>query len=300
MITDRRDFLGLMAVGAIGTLCPAQSRQSQGDKLDGGYTCILLHGMFFMAFKNNQLIVTTPRFKNHIFGIRGPNDVNIFPLLSILGLRDIYWTQIGLKDGGMQQFPKTLLNFSAADTGVTELLPIGSMDYEFSLVLPRPADIYPFRKDKLGTFETVARIPTSPKPSRKDPVRDSIIRSCGSDKNQPVGLLTGLIYERLPGCLLPNVLSLHAEHNGHCSEIGATQVNAALNEATHLFQNQTEFDLQFQDAATTPICPPTPNQYGVQVIDELSACELSDGGCTRTKWDKGPNPINCAQFGVTS
>jgi hypothetical protein len=201
----------------------------------------------------------------------------------------------------MQQFPKTLLNFSAGATGVTELLPLGNAEYEFKLVLPRPANFYAFRPDKLGTFNKVARIPISPKPSRKEPVRSNIIRSCGSNDDQPIGLLTGLIYERLLGCPIPKVLSFHAEHDGRCADIKSTQVNDALDAAQLLLQTGSEFDLKFQDVATSPICPPTPNQYGVQATDELSACELHNGGCKRgDKWFFGPNPINCAQFGVNN
>ncbi|HEU5414576.1 MAG TPA: hypothetical protein VFW31_12495 [Candidatus Angelobacter sp.] len=293
MIINRRNFLGLMAAGAIGALCSAREEHKKSKRVDADYACILLHGMFFMTFKDSQLIVTTPRFRDHIFGIRGQDDSTIIPLLPILGSRDLYWTQIGLKDGGMQQFPKTLLSFSAGDTGVGELLPLGNAGYEFSLILPLPANIYPFRADTLGTFTKVARIPISPKPSRKESVRSNIIRSCGSNDSQPIGLLTGLIYERSSGCLVPNVLSFHAEHPGHCPDIGATQVNAALDASQALFQTGTEFDLKFQDFPTVPICPPKSDQYGVHSIDELSACELTDRGCTR-----GPNPINCAQFGV--
>jgi hypothetical protein len=98
------------------------------------------------------------------------------------------------------------------------------------------------------------------------------------------------------GCKLPYVLSFYAEHQMACKKITATEVTKALIAAKDLFASPQDFDLEFQQAAVTSVCPPdTPDAYGVLNNDELSACELIPGKCVPSF---GPNPINCAQFGV--
>jgi len=258
-------------------------------------TCILLHGLFFMTFKDNKLIVTTPKFAMHKFGERDQGQPNIGPLPA--SAPDIDWsTSVGLHDNANspQTFPKSIMQFSSRGTGTGELLPPNNSAYQFQLKLPLPCEIYSFRQDQLAVFNGCAIDPV-PKPSGSKSVKQSVMDFCGPVLGNPIALLTGLVYERTPSCTLPSVLSFYAEHHMHCANIKAQQVNAALLAAQGLFTSGADFDLQFKDIDMIPICPPSPNPYGVAPNDELSACELSVGGCFQPL---GPNPINCGQFAV--
>lgn len=259
----------------------------------GNFTCILLHGLFFMTFKNNSLVVTTPKFNGHKFGYRPQGAGSIGPLPA--GAPDIDWTNVGLKDGGVSTFPPSVLQFSSSVTGTGDLLPPGNNNYQFKLTLPRPHEVHSFRISKLGDFSLVAK-KKPPKGNRKDSVRENIIQSCGSSGTNPIALLVGLVYERETTCTLPHVLSFYAEHQMKCADIKANDVNMALAEAKKLFPSQGDFDLEFQDAdGISPVCPPDQDVFGVVKNDELSACELLVNDCITIE---GVNPINCAQFGV--
>jgi hypothetical protein len=258
------------------------------------YTCILLHGMFFMQFKNHLLTVATPKFPPHKFGYRPQGVTNIQPLP---GGPDIDWANVGLKDNvsSKETFPSSILQFSSSQTGTGELLPAGNTEYRFKLKLNRPFEIYTFRPGKLGSFSAVAK-QKSPKPSHKDRVRESVIKACGSTSTNPIALLVGLVYERDASCTLPNVLSFYAEHQMHCNMIKSANVNPVLKAAQKLFASPSDFDLEFHDVWGIPnVCPPDKDVYGVLKDDEFSACELLVHDCIEAG---GPNPINCAQFGV--
>ncbi|HLK06589.1 MAG TPA: hypothetical protein VKV30_01545 [Candidatus Angelobacter sp.] len=301
MITDRRNFLALMAAGALGTLYGAPTKnasrgwQQNTTTAAPTYTCILLHGLFFMQFKNHLLTVTTPIFKPHTIGSRpqGTNNIKLIPAGTAID-----WTNVGLKDNGSstETFPPSIMQFSASQTGSGELLPAGKKNYHLKLTLNRPFDIHPFRhQGKLGDFGKVAK-QKSPKANGKDHIRDNVIKSCGSVPNNPISLLVGLVYERDASSTLPGVISFHAEHQMNCNQIGATQVNPALVKAQDLFANPKDFDLEFQDVGgIASVCPDDIGAYGVAMNDEFSACELLVGQCIQFA---GPNPINCAQFGV--
>lgn len=260
-------------------------------------TCILLHGLFFMQFKNHLLTVATPKFGPHTFGHRpqgsGSAIQQIFPGTTI------DWTDMGLKDNksSSEQFPATILQFSAPQTGTGELLPRGNKEFHFQLILNRPMEIHPFRlgSGNLGDFANVAII-ENPKGSGKDNVRENVLNSCRAGGNNSFALLVGLVYEQEANCTLPNVISFYGEHQMPCQDIGAGQVNPALKAAQKLFASPRDFDLEFQNiSGIPPVCPPDQDVFGVLKDDELSACELLQGDCFIPF---GPNPINCAQFGV--
>lgn len=259
------------------------------------YTCILLHGLFFMQFKNHLLTVTTPKFNSHKFGYRSQGTPNIGPLPP--GAPDIDWTTVGLKDNtsSRETFPISIMQFSGSQTGTGELLPPGNKEYEFKLTLNRPIEIHTFRPGKLDAFiQEAKRKP--PKGNGKDHVRENVIKSCGSVPGNPIALLVGLVYERDATCKLPNVLSFYAEHQMACNMINSAHVNPALVAAQKLFASPMDFDLEFQDVMGIPnVCPPDNDVYGVLKDDEFSACELLVHDCIQFG---GPNPINCAQFGV--
>jgi hypothetical protein len=285
MIIDRRNFLGLMAAGAVGALYPSPTqKKSQPHTKEGAdvtaptHTCILLHGLFFMQFKNNLLTVTTAKFSpQHTFGFR-PQGTSA--IQKILPGTDIDWKDVGLKPGPTKTFPSSVLQFSAGETGTGELLPAGNKNYHFKLTLNQPFEIHAFRHkvNNLGHFDKVS-IPKGPKNNGKAHIKDSVIKSCGSAATNPISLLVGLVYERDASCTLPGVVSFYAEHQMTCNTINSARVNPALKAAQQLFAS--------------------PSAFGVLADDEFSACELLLGDC----FIPGPgffgvNPINCAQFGI--
>lgn len=261
-------------------------------------TCIFLHGLFFMQFKNHLLTVATPKFAAHTFGHR-PQGGNV--IQQIFPGTTIDWTDVGLKDNrsSNEQFPATILQFSSSQTGTGDLLPQGNKEFHFQLTLNRPMEIHPFRlgNGNLGDFSKIAK-PKPPKSNHKDHVRDNVLNSCGTGGNNSLALLVGLVYEQEAGCTLPNVLSFYGEHQMACEDIGSAEVNPALKAAQNLFASPGDFDLEFQDVSGLQhVCPPDKDVFGALKNDELSACELLLGDCFKPDI-RGPNPINCAQFGV--
>lgn len=264
-------------------------------------TCILLHGLFFMQFKNHLLTVATPKFAAHTFGHRPQGSGNV--IQQILPGTTIDWTNAGLKDNksSNEKFDPTILQFSGPQTGTGNLLPPGNKEFHFQLILNRPLEIHPFRlgSGNLGDFAKVAII-KGPKGSGLANVRENVLDSCGNEGNNSFALLVGLVYEQEAGCTLPNVISFYGEHQMACQNIGSAQVNPALKAAQKLFASPGDFDLEFRDVSgLQPVCPPDQDAFGVLKNDELSACELLLGDCFKPRPDfRGVNPINCAQFGV--
>jgi hypothetical protein len=293
-----------MAAGAMVVLYPGGNQKFLQDKNQERTapmptTCILLHGLFFMQFKNDLLTVATPKFGDHTFGHRRQG---ISAIQQILSGTTIDWTNVGLKDNksSKEKFDPPILQFSGPQTGTGDLLPLGNKEFHFQLILNRPMEIHPFRhrNGNLTDFFNVAK-PKRPKSNGKDNVRENVLNSCGAGGNNSFALLVGLVYEQEAGCTLPNVISFYGEHRMACKDIGSTQVNPALIAAQNLFANPGDFDLEFQDVGGfTPVCPPDQDDFGVLKDDELSACELLLGDCFIPPPTKGTNPINCAQFGV--
>jgi hypothetical protein len=281
-------------------------RDSAGQKPRKGNampptTCILLHGLFFMQFKNHLLTVATPKFAGHTFGSRPQGSGSV--IQQIFPETTIDWTDVGLKDNrnSNEQFPSSTLQFSRSQTGTGDLLPQGNKGFHFQLILNKPMEIHPFRlgNGNLGDFATVAK-PKPPKGNGKANVRENVLNSCGSGGNNSFALLVGLVYQQEMGCTLPNVISFYGEHQMPCAQIGADEVNPALLAAQNLFASPGDFDLEFEDASgLQTVCPPAQDAFGVLKDDELSACELLLGDCFIPPPDFfGVNPINCAQFGV--
>jgi hypothetical protein len=252
-----------------------------------------------MQFKNHLLHVATPKFASHTFGHRPQGSGNV--IQQIFPGTTIDWTNVGLRDNktSKEKFDPTILQFSAPQTGTGDLLPSGNQEFHFQLILNRPLEIHPFRlgNGNLGDFANVAII-ENPKGSGKDNVRENVLGSCGAGGNNSFALLVGLVYEQEAGCTLPNVISFYGEHQMACKNIGSAQVNPALKAAQKLFASPKDFDLEFQDlSGIPPVCPPDQDVFGVLKDDELSACELLVGDCF-IPLTRGPNPVNCAQFGV--
>jgi hypothetical protein len=139
-----------------------------------------------------------------------------------------------------------------------------------------------------------------PKPSGLQPMSENIISKCGPDLSAHFALVTGLIFGKTKSWTRKNVVSFYAEHRQSCS-LKFTDVNNALDKGKLLFsqQGRQNFDLKYRQPKNNPlsICAPPNNCFGVTRNDTLNLEEISLKDCCASK---GPNPINCAQFGVNT
>ena len=299
MKTDRRSFVKMLSYGALSCAVSGSLTDSLlAECTPSSMVCILLHGLFFMGFKGNNLIVATPQFKPHHFGIREQGGAIIVPIPG----QDLNWTAVGLVDNiaSTKTFPLNVPQFSAKDTGVGEFMPAGTSTHQFQLILPRPQVIHGFRQDLLIDFEQCTES-KHPKPAGLKPMQENIISSCGGSRTGHFALLTGLIFNKTSMWTRKNVVSFYAEHLNSCN-LKKDDVNAALNEGKKLFAAGIQnFDLAYKDPDNPllSICPPECDFFGVTKNDQLSIEELSSNppDCCQTR---GPNPINCAQYGVNA
>ena len=71
MQTNRRSFVKMLSYGALSYAVSGTLENSLiAECKPSPNVCILLHGLFFMAFKGDQLIVATPAFGPHQFKFR--------------------------------------------------------------------------------------------------------------------------------------------------------------------------------------------------------------------------------------
>jgi len=269
--------------------------------------------MFFVGFKGDNLIVATPKFQLHTFGMREQGQPTIGPLPP--GAPDINWTKVGLvPNPKAQPFPPNIPQFSAPKTGLGEFMPDTTKAREalgFQLILPRPDEIHGFRKSHLGNFVDVTKSAFS-KPNGLEPMPDNIISNCGGKTHPeaPLTLLIGLVFTKAPAWPRKNVVSFYAEHSQSCN-LTENDVNAALDQGKQLFENPQNFDLQYKHPplpSPSPSPAPTPapaagvdcplcDSFGVTRNDLFSIEEIDLKSCCA---NKGVNPINCAQFGVNT
>lgn len=312
MQTNRRSFIKMLTYGALAYTAGGPGVESlMAACTPSGSVCILLHGLFFMGFKGNNLIVATPQFGGHEFKFREqgkpfgqfpPGGQNIDLSLPSSGLVD---------NANTKTFPPNIPQFSASKTGVGEFMPAGKHAHEFQLILPRPDEIHGFRKSHLGNFINVTES-GHPKPNGLEPMQENIISNCGGKGHPeaPLALLIGLVFTKTAAWKFKNVVSFYAEHHKSC-DLTDVDVNAALDQAKHLFENDQNFDLRYAlppPPSSTPTPSPAPSptpaagvdcppcdSFGVTRNDLFSIEEIDLNACCATK---GPNPINCAQFGV--
>jgi hypothetical protein len=296
MQINRRSFIKTLTYGALSCTAGGFSVDSlMADCMPSDFVCILLHGLFFMQFKGDKLIVATPKFQPHTFGMREQGQPNIGPLPH--GAPDINWTSVGLVPNAnsidFPQFPD-IPQFSRGETGVGELMPVGTQDHEFQLILPSPQEIHGFRQGQLQNFLDCTES-NHPKPGNLKPMQENIKNHCGPN----FSLVTGLVYKKTNEWKHKNVVSFYAEHSVSCMNLKAADTNNALCKGKKLFAHSENFDLIYKDPAAWPpaVCPDKTCAFGVSPDDQFSAFELTltPPACCQTR---GVNPINCAQFGV--
>ena len=296
MQTNRRSFVRMLSYGALSYAVGGSLTDSlMAECPSSPFVCILLHGLFFMSFKGNNLIVATPQFGGHLFGMREQGAPIIGP---VLGGPNINWTSGLIDNPNTKTFPSNIPQFSSGATGVGEFMPAGTTTHQFQLILPRPDQIHGFREDLLADFQQCT-VPNRPKPAGLKPMRENIVSNCGNGSpTAHFALLTGLIFRKTNQWKRKNVVSLYAEHSNSCN-MKNDDVNAALQEGKRLFAAHQNFDLIYKDPDNPllSICPPECDFFGVTKNDQLNIEELTltPPDCCQTR---GPNPINCAQYGV--
>jgi hypothetical protein len=250
---------------------------------------ILLHGLFFLQYQSNNLVVMTPNHPMHQFlmrpqGMTG-NANNPFPSLQ----SDIdLTTLIGSSSPVPLPFPASMPQFSIADTGVGNLISTPSKNYRCRIVLPWPLDIMSLRSSgSLGDYHPLST--------------SSVGQSILSNSGPALGIVTLLHYQSAGS---PFTVSYFAEH---LMPTSTREVNPALKASKALFQNPENFDLQLSECdwcgnCTTPtICPdkdvpPTASAYGVLRDDEHSVGEIYRS--TDCSLLEGTDVANCVQFGI--
>lgn len=167
-------------------------------------TYILLHGMFFMAFEGNNLVVATPQHLPHHFQTRdhgGP--------LQTLPAGDINLTS--LEGGAVQCFPSDVIQFSASSMQRVKPVLSSATKFQTRITLPFPKAIFAYRTDTADHF-------------LGDPGKN-VTQSILSFAGPRLGTITCLEYG--PGSN-PFVRSYYAEHP---TRVGSTEVNLAFDAA---------------------------------------------------------------------
>jgi len=241
------------------------------------YVNILLHGLFFMDFQTDGLVISTPDVMGHMIktGCKG--------LISDL-THDVDWVVNNrpLKPGTMRSFSGRPQIFQFAKSTVGYL----TGPYKARIALPFPAEIIPLRLGQLSDFKY--------KNAGSGGIGDQIYQNCNAaGKNKDIALITCLRYER--NVLQPNgktiTYSFYAEHLMPSGQ----DTNDALFSSQVLFEHRAAFDLQIDEKATAPdVNPQDEPSYAITKEDEYTLLEIqANRAATR-----GPSVMNCMQFGL--
>src|SRR6185312_472963 len=144
---------------------------------------IYLHGYFFFEIQEDQqqLVLASPRYDMHKFGFWNDQEL----AWTSFEHGDFEWMK-ALRDGGQDQLPNNILQFSRNDIGIKHPFiqpPDASRAYAVYFVLPRPSAITPVRDGgDLAEF-----------PMKDGKVKRSVGNHCGD--NTQLSLISCLTYE---------------------------------------------------------------------------------------------------------
>jgi CHAT domain-containing protein len=250
------------------------------------YVNILLHGMSFMRFMNNQLIVHTPIFDDHklFFATNGflvpvPKRPEFDLTVSTIKLS----TKGTVQDfKGSPQIPQ----FSMGDVNVGTF----TNNYNMRLVLPWPEYIVPLRKAALSDFGNASNR------SKGGKIAQSVYSSCGANPTNDFALVTCMRYAKSDsfGAAPSTTWMFYAEHDTPPSP---DSVNAALRsvDQSSFFSNKA-FDLSLHGDFAPRVCPDSSPGYGITPEDQNTLFEIAeDIKCPPTH---GTDVANCVQFGI--
>lgn len=238
---------------------------------------ILVHGLFFMDFHGDKLILSTPDVMGHMVmgGCKG--------LLSELPPNiDWYSMYRPLKKGQTTSFTQwpQIMQFSKVTVGQL----IGP--YKCRIVLPLPETVVPLRKGSLSDFKY--------QNAGSGGVGDQIYDNCRRNgANDELALITCLRYQRnAPPTGQTLTYSFYAEHINPSPQ----DTNDALMSSQALFERGSAFNLKMDEDASAPtVNAQDEPQYGINAEDEYTLLE----GQVGQPQTRGPNVLNCMQFGLS-
>lgn len=255
MSMNRRAILKTLAT------VPAVSLLSGVSGCDGGpYVNILLHGLFMMEFQENKLVIATPKFDGHEFGMRyhGKTASDLPELISLEGL---------VRAGQQKTFASENLQFPTSDIGSGYRIDYqnpSKHNHRCTMVLPLPYNILGLRADDKGKFADAA-------------ADSSIKQHILSTASSKLATITCIQYEPASG-VKPFVLNYYAEHKS----VTVDSINDALKAARDVCGNG--FNLQMKALAKPPAAD-TAFPEGVDESDEEPLVRHID-------------VASCPQFGI--
>jgi hypothetical protein len=261
MTMNRRDFV-------VGTTLSALLPKGQPCNPDGGpsqnYVNILLHGLFFMEFIGNVMVVTSPVVAGHEI------KAGCGFLVDLPGGTNIDLTESDLCPGSTRCFPKSML--------VIPRMSVGNITgaYALRITLPLPQEIVTLRHVKHKEMQGTCSGKTC-----------TIFCNACEDR---FGLLTCLRYlSKRNNPLNPLNFAFHAEHP---EEPSVAHANHAYKAARGLFKGPGGFDLCFTKLGTT-VGFDDGRPYGITLDDQRSLFER-----TPRPLYGAPTPVNCMMFGI--
>jgi hypothetical protein len=276
---SRRSLLKALAAGPVFSLVSYGSRIFSLPTQTGAsvpeYSHILLHGLIFLEYQDDHLVITVPDVSQHSYEIGIPDSDHDRKEAPAKPSNLLDWTS-SLRGGAIKTFPREIGQFSKSTTGVGDL----TTNFRFKLVLPLPIEVIPLRLGRLADFPARAT----------GNVWKSMQKQCGPD----LALVTCLRYTGKvdPNWSKTNRCHFYAEPK-KC--LALEHMNEAFRACQQAFQNPSAFDLQIDPHTDVPPTKPQdPGQPGyLSQSDELCLAELAkDDSC------KGPNVANCGQFGI--
>jgi len=220
---------------------------------------ILLHGLFFLEFQNNMLVVVSPDHNGHCYRYRDHGDP-LGPLPSPNPVIDLN----GKLGGGSTapSYPPEMLQYKAAD--VTARKPYIDLTKNYGLVLklPYPQHIYTLRAGSGGDFH----------PDTTTNIYNSMKTYLGAK----IGIITWLQYGPSPN---PGFATrtFYAEHGS--LSVPYQAVNRAFGAARNVFP---DFDLLLNGNANSIVGRDQANQLPSEIDpdDERALGEMTSNNCS--------------------
>jgi hypothetical protein len=282
-ITRRAALTGLAASSLLPLIEGCRSAAAYPPYV--AYVNILLHGLLFMRFINNKLIIQTPIFSDHkLFCATNGFLMPVPPGHEF----DLTLPTVKLKQGTIKDFKSypQVPQFSIGDVNVGDF----TNNYYMRLILPLPDSIVPLRKAKLADFDNASNL------SKGGKIAQNVHNSCAANSNTDFSLVTCLRYAKSDsfGAAPVATWMFYAEHNTPPSP---DSVNSALRsvDQSSFFTNKV-FDLSLHGDFAPRVCPDSSPGYGITPDDQNTLFEIAqDLKCPPTL---GTDVANCVQFGV--
>lgn len=246
---------------------------------------IFLHGFFFTEAQDNKLVIASPKYEMHNFGYWNDQEVTwtAFPA------SPFSWIQ-ALRDGGKQDFPNDILQFSRKDLGLkTPFIPApgNGVEYAVYIELPHPSDIQSVRDG--GNINELLMV-------KGGKVEGSVHGHCGT--NHKMSLITQLLY-KANGPIGFTDINFYAEH---CKEPGWKELDALFVLTKTVLH---EFDLRITGIDGGEKLP-DPGPDNEKTLCELGAqLRKNPCKCDPVKQSRAEQKMplirtaNCPQFGIS-